>query len=187
MTSQKKPGDAGSEAFTSSGTKDVLKPFQDASAKFLQATFSAQEVALKQRAQAWLDFQDEVRKGEQEAYQAVMAATRKHVNTMGQPVTGNMEEMHSARAKTQLEYEKEVRQIYADTQAKMTAIAQKVFGEGGGGEPTKQASNPRQDAYQAYLTDLQQAWSGIKALDPQTMNAIASSIMYTINAANQGS
>lgn len=184
MATQKKPKDrkdTASDESSSVKTEDVLRPFQDASVKFLQTNFSAQESAIKQRAQAYLDLQAEVRKVEQEAYDAVMEANRKHVNKMGQQATSNsMEEMYSERAQSQFDYEREVRQVYIDAQAKLKAIAQKAFGEEGGDE-TKQFANQRQDAYQSYLADLQQAWSDTKALDPQTMNAIASHILFTIN------
>jgi hypothetical protein len=152
--------------------------------KFLQANQSVVEGAMRQCAQAWLDFQDEVRKAEHDAHQAAVAAARKHINAMAQP-GANPEEIYSTRARAQFDYEKEIRQIYSDTQTKLTAVAQKTFGEGGTQNVVKDVSSQRQDAYQAYLADLRQAWSGMKTLDPHTINAIASSILFTISAASQ--
>jgi hypothetical protein len=189
MTSQNRPGkqtDSDSTAASGASTEEVLRPFQAASAKFLQANYMAQEAAISQRAQAWLDVQDEVRRVDQEAYQAAMAAMRKHINTIGQSATVSPEEAYAVRARAQLDYEREVRQICAEAQAKVTAIAQKRFGEGGGAGSTEQFFNQRQDAHKAYLADLQQAWSTIQSLDPQIANAIASSILFTINAVGQG-
>lgn len=180
MVSQNQPGDTAPAKSSSVDIEEGLKLFQEASAKFLQADFSAQESAIKQRAQAYLDFQAEVRKVEQEAYGAVMELTKKHINSMGHQVAGSLEEMYYVRAQSQLDYEKEVRQVYIDIQAKLNTIAQKAFdGEGEGA--IKQFANQRENAYQAYMADLQHAWSNTRALDPQTMNAIASNILLTIN------
>jgi hypothetical protein len=182
-----KPAEPDPAAAPNASLEDALRPFQEAAAKFLQASFAAQQAVMKQRMHAWLDLQDEVRKTEHEAYQAAMAATRKHVDAMAQPPAGSPEEVNAARAQAQLEYEKEIRQLHADTQAKLTALAQRASGEGGAGAPAGQPFTQQQDAYQAYLADLQQAWASTKALDPQAMNAIAANILFTINAASQGS
>jgi hypothetical protein len=178
--SKDEPADSGSDESASVNTEEVLKPFHDASVKFLEANFSAQESAMKHCVQAYLDFQNEVRKLEQQAYDAVMEATKKHVDRMGQRPAAGMEEMYSARVLSQMEYENEVRRVYMEGQAKLTEIAQKASRENGG-EATKQFANQRQDAYQTYWADLQRAWSSTKALDPQTMKAIASDILCTLN------
>ncbi len=192
MASQNKPNKpAGDSSDASSGvnTEDSLRPFQDAAAKFLQAHFSAQESFMKQRAQACLDLQEGVRKVEQEAHQAVMDVTRRHIQATGQPATGQaaaggVEAAYAARVQAQLDYEKEVRQIHADAQAKVMALVQKAQSESFGEESVKNFASQRQGAYQAYLEDLQRAWSGTKALDPRTLNAIASTILMTMNAAS---
>ncbi|PYP86888.1 MAG: hypothetical protein DMF61_11840 [Blastocatellia bacterium AA13] len=191
MASQKKPGETFSEkqgdnpseksSTPTQGPEDVLKPFQDASAKFAQAHLAAQESAVKKQAHTWLDLQDKIRKIEQDAYNAVTEATRKHLSNLGEQTGGSLEDAFAARAQAQIEYEKQVRQIYADTEAKLRELADKSANEQQGSDPVTHFTNRRQDAYQAYLADLQQAWSNTKNLDPQTVNAIASNILSTIN------
>jgi BMFP domain-containing protein YqiC len=189
MASQSNPNkpiaDNDSDAPARASAEEVLRPFQSASAKFLQASAAARDAALQQCAQAWLDFHDEVRKAEQEAYQTMMAATRKHVGALGQPAAGTADEAYAARARSHFDYEREVRQIYADTQAKLSAIAQKSC-EGGRGDAVRQFSKQHQDAFQAYQADLQRAWSGAKALDPQALSAIGATILFTIHAVSHG-
>jgi len=196
MTAQSKPGqpgDLGPAPPSPSpgpgpgpGIDESFGPFQAASAKFLHASHSIQESVARQHARMWLDYMDEVRKTEHEGHLATTAATRKHIDATSQQPTGSPEEIYLARVRSQLEYEKEIRQIHADTQAKLAALSQSAFQESGSGDGIRQLAGQRQDAYQAYLTELQQAWSGVKALDPQTIQSIASSILFTINAANQG-
>jgi len=165
-----------------SNPAEALKPFHDASAKFLQANFAAHEAAMKQRMQAWLEFQEEARKVGDEAQTAVMDATRKYMDKVGQPGTGTQEEQYSARAQSHLDYEKEIRQAYIDNRTKVTGIAQKAFGQSAD-DMMKQLANQRQDAYQAYLADLQRAWSSTTTVDPQTIAAIASNILMTVQGA----
>ena len=179
----------GTDKAATGAIEEALRPFQEASAKFLQASVAAHEAAIKQRAQAWLDLQDEARKIEQDTHHAVLDATRKHLEKLGQPATASPEDAFAARAQSQIDYEKAVRQAHVDAQTKLTTIAQKASGEstggGGGDDSLKKLTNQRQDAYQTYLADLQKAWSGVKSLDPQTVNAIASNILFTINAIGQ--
>lgn len=175
-------GNTGSNAPT---LDDVLKPFQEASTRLLQANLAAQESAFKQRAKAELDYQDEVRNVEQEAYRALTAAARKQLDQLGQQGTGSSEQQFTARAQAQRDYEDEVRRIYADAQTKLTAATQKACDANAGGDAAQQLTNQRQDAYKSYLSDVQQAWSSIKALDPQTVNVIATHIMSTMSAVSQ--
>src|SRR5262245_52699070 len=87
MATESKTGKTGgeTEAASRAGTpEETLKPFQDASVKFLKASSSAQEQFMRQRAQACLDFQDQVRKVEQETYQAVADLTRRLLSATGQ-------------------------------------------------------------------------------------------------------
>lgn len=165
--------------------EDVLRPFQEAANRFFQAHLAAQETAVKQCAQAWLDYQDEVRRVEQEAYRGVVEATRKHLDQLGQQGEGDLEQLYSKRAQSQLEYENEIRRVYADAQAQLATVARKPFDQSAGGDAARQLASQRQDAYRTYLSDLQQAWSSTKALDPQTINSIASHILYTMNAVSQ--
>jgi|GEM_PF-5642379 len=186
MAPKNKPVDTASDqpstAEPDQGTKleDVVKPFQEASAKFLQANFVAQESAFREHTQANLALQDEIRKAEQEAYDSVMKASKKYLDNMGQQVSGSMEEMYLARAQSQVDYQNEVRRIYEDTQAKLKDIAEKGAADERG-NVFKQIANQQQDAFQTYLADLQQAWAGTKAVDPQTMNAIAYNILFSLN------
>jgi 4-hydroxy-3-methylbut-2-enyl diphosphate reductase IspH len=180
MASQIRPGDTTSDKFPDVNTEETLRPFQEASRRFLQASFAAQQSAIKQHSEAYLDFQNQVREVEREAYRAVIEATQKHVERIGQQATGSMEEMYYARAQSQLDYEKEVRQVYIDTQTKLRAIAERAFGENSE-DASKQLADQRQEAYQAYLSELRLAWSNTTTLDPHTMNAIASHILSTIN------
>jgi BMFP domain-containing protein YqiC len=165
--------------------EDVLRPFQEASNRFVQASWAAHESALKQQAQAWLDFQDEVRQIEQEVGRAVVAATRKHLDQLGQQGAESLEQLHAARAQAQLEYENEIQRVYADAQAKLTEVIRKAGGGGGGADAARQLTDRRQDAYKTYLSDLQRAWSTTGSLDPQTMNAIASHILCIVNTVGQ--
>jgi len=197
-----KPAQPDPGAPPGSPLEETLRPFQAASARFLQTSQSVQQSIMRQSVQTWLDFVDQVRKTEYEAHRTAMAAARKHLDAMGQAptkaptkaltkaLTSSPEELFAARAQAQADYEQEVRQIQADTQTKLAALSQSTFGASGSGsgsnESIQQLSNQRQDAYQAYLADLQQAWSGVKSLDPQTVSAIASTILFTMNAAGHG-
>ncbi|HEX7839515.1 MAG TPA: hypothetical protein VF469_18690 [Kofleriaceae bacterium] len=162
----------------------MLRPFQAASAKFMQATLLARETAARQRVQTSLDLQDEVYNAEQDAHRATMAAIRRHLGSLGQQANGSLEEMFAARARAQAGYEQELRQICTDTQGKLAAIAQRAASTAAA-DQARLASGPQQDSYRAYLSDLQQAWSNTKVLDPQTMNAIASNILFTMTAVSQ--
>jgi hypothetical protein len=181
MAAQKKPADVAPDNPSSVSVEDVLKPFQDASAKFLQAKIASHEAAAKQHAQACIDVQDRIREVEQEAYRAVMEATKKHVEQMGQQPAASVEEMYFARARAQLDFEREVRQVHIDAQSKLATIAQKAMAEDAGGV-VKGYTDQRQDAYQTYLADLQQAWSATKSLDPHTMSSIASNMMFAMHS-----
>lgn len=180
MASSTQPAEGGSDNPTTN-TEEVLRPFQDASAKYLQAKVAAQEAVVKQRAQACLDLRDRIHEVEQEAYRALMEATRKHVEKIGQQSTANIPERYFAHAQSQADYEQEIRQVYIDSYAKLATIAQNAFGEDAS-EAIKSFTDQQQGAYQSYLTDLQQAWSATKSLDPRTMSAIASNIMCTMQA-----
>jgi hypothetical protein len=182
MASKTKAEATASEKSSGVNPEEILKPFQEASVKFLQANFAAQEAIVKQNAQASFELQEEARKIEQAAYDSVAEATKKHAESMGQETKGSPEEIYAARAQAQLDYEKEVSQVYIDTQAKLTGIAQKAFGDSGE-EVAKQFTNEQQGLYQVYLRDLQQAWAETKDLDPQIINAIATDILFTINTA----
>jgi hypothetical protein len=186
MAPSKKPArsetDSPSAASTSAASsEDVLRPFQEASAKYLQAKCAAQEAAIKQRAQACFDLQDRIREVEQEAYRAIMEATRKHTQKLGQSSAADPPGTQAARAQSQLDYENEVRQVYMDSHVKLAGIAHKVSSEDAG-EAIKNYADQQQNAYQSYLADLQQAWSATKSLDPQSMSAIAYNIMFTMHA-----
>ncbi len=185
MASKTKAEDTASATSSSTSPEEVLKPFQEASIKFLQANFAAQEAIVKQNAQASLELQEEARKIEQAAYDVVAEATKKHAESMGQESKGSPEEIYAARAQAQLDYEKEVSQVYIDTQAKLAAIAQKAFGDNGE-NVAKQITSEQQGLYEVYLRDLQKAWSETKNLEPQLIGAIATDILFTINAVGGG-
>lgn len=169
---------------STTNVEDVLRPFQEASSRFLQASLAAHESVIRQQAQAWLDLQDEVRRVEQEAYRAATEATRKHLDQLGQQPE-SLEQMYSARMQAQFEYENEIRRVYADAQAKLVDVARKAQDQTTGGDTARKLGNQQQDAYRTYMSDLQQAWSGTKSLDPQTVNAIASHILSTMNSVGQ--
>src|SRR5271157_2698950 len=80
MESQKKPAEPTPGQQTSGNLEEVLRPFQDASERFWLAQSAAQESATKQRALAFLDLQDQMRKAEQEVYQRVMEATKRRLD-----------------------------------------------------------------------------------------------------------
>lgn len=181
MASKTKAEDTASAKSSATSPEEVLRPFQEASIKFLQANVAAQEAIVKQNAQASFELQEEARKIEQAAYDVVAEATKKHAENMGQQGKGTPEEIYAARAQAQLDYEKEVSQVYIDTQTKLTAVAQKAFGEGGE-NIVKQFTSEQQGLYEVYLRDLQKAWSDTKNLEPQLISAIATDILFTINA-----
>ncbi|HEX8737854.1 MAG TPA: hypothetical protein VF721_21160 [Pyrinomonadaceae bacterium] len=183
-TSSKTTSKAAADESSNATTEEVLRPFQEASEKFLQANLSAHENAVKQFAQTYLDTQQEIAEVQQEAYQAILKITKKYVDSAGQQKSDNPQEAFFGQAQEQFEYEKAVRQIYIDTDAKLQAIAQKVSGDENEGLPRKLAGQ-RQDAYQQYLSDLQKAWSGAKNLSPEAINAIASNILSTISSVSQ--
>jgi hypothetical protein len=137
---------------------------------------------MKQQTQTGLDLHQKVRDVEQEAYRAMMEAAKRHIDRLGQQPQASTQEFYLAHAQSQFDYEREVWRAYMDAQAKLRAIAaERLFGEQNGAAVTQQFTNQQQDAYQAYLADLQQAWSGTKTLDPQIMSAIASNIMCAMN------
>ncbi len=184
MASQSKRGGNKASATGSStssvGTEEALKPFQEAGRKLAEATSSSQETAIRRWGQMHFDLQDAVRQLEQDAHNAVAELNKKFFKAMGQEPTGDVEDAFSSRAKLQLEYESEVRQVYVETQEKLAAISQKISNENAE-DVFKQFADQRQEAYREYLGDLQQAWSGTTSPDPQTMSAISLSILSSIN------
>jgi len=167
--------------------EDVVRPFQEASERFLQATLAANESAFKQCLSAWLDRNDEARQVEQELYSAVTAATRKHADQLGAPGNGSLADLYSARADKQAEYDKELKNLVADAEDKLSGIARKASKQSETTDAAKQRADQLQEAYRTYMSDLQKAWSGTTDLDPQTINAIASHILCTINSVSQAS
>jgi len=164
--------------------EEALRPFQEAGNSLLQTTYAAQEAANKQRTLAYLDYQDQVRQIEQEAYKATAAATRKYVSQGGSQSGGDPEKALAARAKAQSDYEEEIRKIQTDAQKKYAEVTQKAAEKLGKDDDSQQQT---QAAFQKYLGDLQTAWSSTKAApDPQTLNAIAAHIYTTITAVSQG-
>jgi hypothetical protein len=163
--------------------EDVLRPFQDAAMRFVQANVSARDAAMRESAQACLDLQDQVRRVEQDAQGAFIEGTRKYLDRLAQQTTGSPEEMYSARLQAQSDYEKELQQIAVDRDAKLRAAMQSASEQAGNADPVKKIADRRQEAYQTYVTDLQKAWSSVPTADPQTVNTIATHILTTINMA----
>jgi BMFP domain-containing protein YqiC len=163
--------------------EEALRPFQEAANKFIQAQLAAQEAAMKDCAQAWLDHQDAVRQIEQDAQRQLSEVTRKSLEQLGQQGPSGVEQMFTARMQAQADYENEVRRIYSDAESKLASLHQKLAEESAGGERLlRKATDQRQDAYQTYLSDLQQAWANTKSLDPQTITSIASHILWTMSS-----
>lgn len=160
---------------------DAIKPFHDASIKFLQAATAAHQTAIKDRVQVQLNFLQEGQKIEKEAYDAVLEATRKYMSRVSEPPSANAEETCRTRIQEQINYENDVRQAYSIAQQRVQDTASKVFGTEEGGDFVKQLTSQRQNAYRQYLSDLQQAWSGTKDLDPQTVKTISASILHTLS------
>lgn len=188
MTSSNPPNtkpDAASAASSNAGLEEALSPFYAVAAKFVQANLLARETAARQRVQACLDLQDEVRSVEQDASRAAAQAMRKQLENLGQQAGGSVEQMFAARAGAQVDFERELRQIAMDTQAKLTTISQRAFSTASAANLAQQDSTARQEAFRTYLSDLQQAWASTRSLDPQTMTGIASSILLTMSAVNQ--
>jgi hypothetical protein len=192
MTSEKsekktsKPAESTTGLSATPNLEQILSPFQTVSAKFLQQSHALKEDLSRQQARAWLALADEIRRTEYEAHLAMTAALRKHLDTTEQQPAGTPEEISATRARAQADCEQELRQISADLQTKLTSIYQRAADERAGGEELKQLAARQQEAYQAYMSDLQRAWVGVPALDPQIMHTIASNIMFTINAASHG-
>lgn len=177
---QSSPEESASAAATDVNAQDAVKPFQDASLKYIQAAIAAQESVVKESLQAYLEFQQTARKLEQEAYDAVMEATRKHLDRISQPPSGGPEQSYFAQAQSQFEYENDVRQAYMNAQTRLQEVAQQSSGPDSG-QLMQRFTSTSQDAYQQYLADLRQAWANVASLDPQTVKAIASNILYTLN------
>ena len=164
---------------TTPNYEEALRPFQEAANNLLQTTYAAAEAANKQRTLAYLDYQDQVRQIEQDAYKAAADATRKYVSR-GTTPNDTPEAAQAARN----DYEKELQKIQTDAQTKYADITQKAAEQSGKSDDSQQQ---KQAAFQKYLGDLQTAWSSTKsAPDPQTLNAIATHIYTTINLVSQG-
>jgi hypothetical protein len=159
---------------------EVLQPFQEASAKFLKARRAAQEAALQQQVQACLDLRQRVWEVEQEAYRAMFAAAKAHVSKLG--ASSGDEEQGLAVAQSHLEYEIKARQVDFDTRLKLKSLTEESLTEKSA-DVAQQFTTRQQEAYQAYLADLQKAWSTAKGLDPQSTSAIASHIMFAMSGA----
>ena len=160
--------------------EDVLTRFNEASAKFLQTHVAAHESGLQEHAKACLEFQNRALKVEQEAQEALIDATKKHIENSGQKGTGSAEDAFAAISASQKNYDETVQGICADVQAKHTENAQKIFGGSGSAEGVSKVS---QDAFKASVAEIQKAWPAAKDSDPQTIKAIASNILFTIQAA----
>jgi len=158
--------------------EEALRPFQEAGNSLLQTTYAAQEAANRQRTLAYLDYQDQVRQIEQDAYKATADATRKYVSR------GTPNDTPEAAQAARNDYEKELQKIQTDAQTKYAEVTQKAAEQLEKGDDSQQQ---KQAALQKYLGDLQSAWSSTKAApDPQTLNAIATHIYATITAVGQG-
>lgn len=168
---------------------EALAPFQAASVRFLEANSTAQEKSDHEAMQAWFQLLADSRKVELETSQAMIELTRKHIAMTAEystdQSTQTMESMYYQRAKVQLDYEREVRQLCTDTQAKLAEMTKNAL-ETVRGNSLEQLLQQRQSTYQGYLADLQQAWSTTQTLDPQTLSAIAAQILFTMNVASQG-
>jgi hypothetical protein len=177
---QEKPEAANQPSTPTPNPADAVKPFQDASIKYMQAAMAAHQNAWKDSVQAQLAILQTVQKIQREAYDAVVEATRQHMRRMSEQPSASAEETYRTRIQAQINYENEVRQVYTNSQQRIQETL-KMFGAEGGGDFG--LTSQKQDVYRQYLSDLQQAWSGMKDLDPQTIKTIATSILYTLNMA----
>jgi hypothetical protein len=159
---------------------DSVKPFRDASTRFVQAKISAQQTVVRDRMLAHLDFQEAVRKVEQDSHNALLEAVRKHMKRISEPASDNVEEIYMSRMQSHMEYENEVRQVYADAQSRLQDITQRSFGPSSD-DIINRFTTLQQAAYQKYLTELQQAWSGTTELDPQAVKAVATNMLCALN------
>lgn len=161
--------------------EESLKLFQEAGQRFAEATSAAQQAAFEQWGKTYFEVQEEARLLEQEAMSAISKQSQDFFGAVKQEPSDKAGEDFAARARQQLEYEAEIRKVYVDAQEKLSALAQKLCGDQAE-DISRQWSDQRQQAYQAYLGDLQKAWSSTTASDPQTMSAVALSILSTLNA-----
>jgi hypothetical protein len=161
------------------GAQEAVRPFQEASVKYLQATMAAQEDAAREAIESQVELQRAARHLEQEAFDALAEATKRHLERMSQQPAGGPEEMYFARLRSQLEYEQDLIQVYADAQARLSELSQRASSPGSE-DVTQRFASRRQEAYQQYLSDLQEAWAST-SVDPATMKAIASHILCTLN------
>ena len=178
---RQKTAGSGPDKSTNVNPEEVLRPFHEAAVKLAEANAAAHGSAIRKWAQSCIDFQNEARRIEQEAYNSIMEVNKKYFNAMGQEAAGSFEEIHASRTKLQQEYENEIREVYGATQNRLAELAQGAGGEDGG-DAFRQLNDQRQEAYQAYLADLRQAWAEIPTVDPQAMNAVALHILSTINS-----
>lgn len=175
---EKAPASDPAEAATASA--EALQPFQEASAKFLKARQAAQDEAALQQMQACLDLRQKAWEVEREAYSSMFAAAKAHVDSLG--ASKGEGDPALAAARSQLEFEIKARQVDFDVRQKLQSLAESSSTEKSA-EVARQYTTRQQEAYQAYLADLQQAWSGVKGLDPQSTSAIATHIMFAMNGA----
>ena len=164
------------------GLEEAIRPFREASQRFMQATIAAQESVVKETLDAYLALQESARQIEREAYDAVMEATKRYQDRVLEQSGGALEEMFFARAQAQLQYESDVRDTYATAQAKLVDLAAQGNTPPQGETVLRTVTERQQDAYRQYISDLQEALSGSGALDPQVMRVIASGILCSLGA-----
>src|SRR5579884_1135557 len=157
------------------GAEEAVRPFQEAALKYVQAAMTARDSIVKESLQAELSRHVAARRIEQEAYEGLVEATKQHMEKMTSPPGGDAQETYAARAQSHLEYEQGIREIYSNAYAKLAELGQNAQGPNSEDLAGK-FSSLRQSAYEAYVADLQNAWSGLAAADPQTVKAIASHI-----------
>lgn len=158
---------------------EVLRPFHEAAVRFVQANEAAREAAARESAEAWLDVQGEVHSIEHESFEAIAAANRRALAAVGNVATENPEEAFIALTKANIEIGSEIQKIQAETAPKLADVAQAASGERSTSIVDRYIQQ-RQAAYQAYVGEVQTAWSGVTDPNPQTMSTIAQYVLGTL-------
>jgi hypothetical protein len=159
----------------------VLRPFHEAALRLSRASEAAQADAARESAEAFLALQEQVRELDQAHFAAAMELNRRALQSLSAAVgeAESPEAVFTAQVKAQLDIESEFRRVHEDTDAKLAALAESVAQESNQAIVDRCVAK-REEAYAAYVAEVQQAWAGVKDPDPETMGAISQHILSTL-------
>jgi hypothetical protein len=161
----------------------VLRPFQEAALRLTRASESAQADAAREAAEAFLGLQEQVRELDQARFEAAIELNRQALEALHASVgeAESPEAIFTAQVKAQLDVESEFRRVHQETDAKLAALAESAAKEGNEAIAERCVAK-REEAYAAYVAEVQRALAGVKDPDPETLGAIAQHILSTMLA-----